>query len=329
LYDHLLQLNRRFDINSEVIISCKHHFNYDAIVPEIYPMIFFGSRVIIRKNEKKQTMKERLSGIVRELNDYKVNTLFYTTPLFKLIANEDGFKDEKPLYLKRFQVGGEVMPVKLLNYWKKHLPDVEYSNVYGPTETTDVCSYYIADEEMSEADTLPAGWAFENREIIIINKSGEQIQPGETGEVYIRGVSVGTGYWHKKELSKEAFVQNPLHNHYRDICYKTGDLATFDDKGQIIFIGRKDSQIKYRGNRVELGEIEAATLSMPDIKECCILFDKATETLTLFYTSMRTIEKKEIMLWLHKRTENLPNEYRQIDHFPRLTNGKINRKALV
>ena len=328
LYDHLLQLNRSFKIDSEAIISSKNYFCYDAIVPEMYPMVFYGARMVIIRPEKKRTAIERLRDIIHELNEYKINTLFYTTPLIKMIANEDAFREEKPLYLKQVQFGGGVMPVKLLNYWKKHLPEVEYSNVYGPTETTDVCSYYIADEKLSEEEMMPAGKAFDNREILIINKAGKSIRPGEAGEVYIRGISVGSGYWHKKEITAETFVQNPLHNDYRDICYKTGDLATYDENDIIQFIGRKGSQIKYKGTRIELGEIEAAALSMSEIKDCCTIFQAEKEVITLIYTSDTEVEKLKFMQYLHMRIQVVPTEYIRMEEFPRLSNGKIDKKSL-
>ncbi|HPR97657.1 MAG TPA: AMP-binding protein [Thermotogota bacterium] len=336
LHDHILQLNRRFKINSEAIISCRNYFCYDAIVPEIYPMVFYGAQAVIMRPEKKKTTgnsvhdsyAETIQGIISELNKYRVNTLFYTTPLIKLIANEDGLREEKPLYLKRVQFGGDVMPVKLLNYWRRHLPDVEYSNVYGPTETTDVCSYYIADGKLPEEAMMPAGKAFDNREILIVSKEGKRILPGETGEVYIRGVSVGIGYWNKKEKSAESYVQNPLHNNYRDICYRTGDHATCDESGNILFIGRKDSQVKYQGNRVELGEIEAAALSKPGIKNCCVFFDEEKEKLILFYEAEIETEKLAFMQYLHERLQVIPAEYLRIVEFPRLSNGKIDRQSL-
>lgn len=152
------------------------------------------------------------------------------------------------------------MPVKQLNYWRKALPDVFYANLFGPTETTDICSYYVVNRTFSDDETLPIGVACSNCDLIIADENGKE---AASGELLVRGPFLADGYYHNPEKTAEVFVQNPLNDAYPEIVYRTGDLVYRGEDGLLRYHGRKDFQIKHMGYRIEPGEIEAAIGALP------------------------------------------------------------------
>ena len=150
------------------------------------------------------------------------------------------------------------MPVKVLNDWMDKLPNVKFANLFGPTETTDICTYYKVDRRFANEESLPIGKACENLEVFLLNEKNELVSVYDKteGELYVKGAFVAMGYYNNPQKTSEAFVQNPLNPHYSEIVYKTGDICKYNDKQELIYLCRKDFQIKHMGYRIELGEIE-------------------------------------------------------------------------
>lgn len=166
---------------------------------------------------------------------------------------------------------GEVFPMKYLRQLAETLPQAEFYNLYGPTETN-VCTYYqVERERLAQMDRLPIGQACANTEVFAVNERDELIKPGETGELYVRGPSVTNGYWGDAEKTRQLLVRNRFQPHFEEKMYRTGDLVKLLEDGKYDFTGRRDSQIKSRGYRIELGEIEAAMLSHPHVREAAAL----------------------------------------------------------
>ena len=151
-------------------------------------------------------------------------------------------------------------------------------------------------------------------------------KPNELGEVYVRGISLSHGYYNDRERTDEAFVQNPLHNHYREMVYKTGDLAYYNERGEIIYSCRKDFQIKLNGYRIELGEIEVAVSSLDYIDQACVIFDNE---IILVYTAKEELEEEKIKRDLIKLVPKyeIPSIIVKIDKMFRTASGKIDRNA--
>ncbi len=166
---------------------------------------------------------------------------------------------------------GEVFPMKYLRQLAEIVPQADLYNLYGPTETN-VCTYYrVERERLGELERLPIGQACSNTETFAVNEGDELIKPGETGELFVRGPSVTSGYWGDAEKTKQLVVANRFQPHFDEKMYRTGDLVKLLDDGNYDFIGRRDSQIKSRGYRIELGEIETAMLSHPHVREAAAL----------------------------------------------------------
>jgi acyl-coenzyme A synthetase/AMP-(fatty) acid ligase len=154
----------------------------------------------------------------------------------------------------------------------RRLPLVQFTNLYGPTETTIASSYYTVPRcPNDEREPIPIGTACDGEELLVLDEQLRPVAPGETGDLYIRGAGLSPGYWRDPERSRSAFLQYPAGTGPHDRIYKTGDLARWGRDGLCHFLGRADAQIKSRGYRIELGEIEAALHSLAGLREGAVV----------------------------------------------------------
>lgn len=222
------------------------------------------------------------------------------------------------------------MPVKQLNDWRRYLPKAEFVNMYGSTETH-VCTYYRLTREFSDAETLPIGGPCENIGILILDDEDRQVTPGTeaVGELCIRGGAFALGYYGNERLTGERFTQNPLNRRYPEMIYRTGDLVSFNERGELLYHNRRDYQVKRLGYRIELGEIEAAAGRIPGIVRCACLYDAKKKTI-LFLYSGNPLERKVMVSCLSERLPKymMPGRYIYLEEMPLNGNGKIDRRRL-
>lgn len=251
------------------------------------------------------------------LNEYRINTIFWVPSVYTMVVKSGAFEEETPKYLKGCFFCGEVMPVSTLNAWKKVLPDAVYINMYGPTEITDVCTYYIVDREFDDREALPIGWPCENTRIELID-----------GEICVSGSCLASGYYNAPEKTAAAFVQNPARPQVTDRIYRTGDLGAYNERGELMYLGRNDCQIKKKGNRIELGEVESAACSMPQVRKVCCLYDAERESMICCYTG--SADEKELRQHLKSKLQSymIPDEFLHAEDLPSTGNGKIDRVAV-
>jgi acyl-CoA synthetase (AMP-forming)/AMP-acid ligase II len=206
-----------------------------------------------------------------------------------------------------------------------------FVNLYGPIEITVACTYFIVDREMSDDDKLPVGFPCRNTEILILNEQNQLTKVDEPGEICVRGSSLALGYYNNPERTSKGFVQNPLNPHYPELIYRTGDLGYWNDRGEIMFLGRRDFQIKHLGYRIELGEIEHAVLQVDGIKNCCVVYNQNKKEITLFYECEKELApafiRERLTVALPKYM--LPTVFNYMELMPRNPNGKIDRQKLV
>ncbi len=152
----------------------------------------------------------------------------------------------------------------------------------------------------------------------------------EQGELCLIGSGVALGYWNSPEITSKVFTQNPLNNKYDEIIYRTGDIAYKNTEGDIIFVGRKDSQIKLRGNRIELGDIECAATAVDGIKNSCAVFDGVKQELTLFIETSEKVMERKFKMELKKYIPSymIPSRIIAMERFPHTPSGKIDRVEL-
>jgi acyl-CoA synthetase (AMP-forming)/AMP-acid ligase II len=163
---------------------------------------------------------------------------------------------------------------------------------------------------------------------MLITEDGKRAKDGEDGEIYIRGTSVTMGYFGNPEKTAEAFVQNPLNKAFPETVYRTGDIGRYNDHGELVFVTRRDSQIKHMGHRIELGEIEAVASGIDGMRGCCAVYDAEKKRIVLFVVT--DLSDKEINAALSRKLPRymLPAIISRLDRIPFTANGKIDRKTL-
>lgn len=310
--------------DSSCVFGNQAPFYFDMSVKDIYSTLRNAATTYI--------IPKRLFNFPAELFSYivsnRINTLAWAVSAVCLAAKEAAFEKQVPETVRAICFGGEAMPVKTLNIWKKYLPNCFFMNMYGPTEAAVDCTYYIIDNDREYTTPYyPAGRPCENTGIIILN-GNEPVKVGEIGEICVRGTALAHGYYNDPEKTASVFVQNPLQKAYPEIIYRTGDVGYFTEDGEIMFASRKDDQIKHMGYRIELGEIEAALSEVSGIERCCCLFDKKSDKIVCVYSG--DITKKEIILEVGKYIPKYmwPNSFIQLDELPLNLNGKIDRTKL-
>lgn len=324
--DYIEWIAETFPIDGESVIGMQSAFHFDNSVFDMYTAFYTGAKTMI--------IPEILFMYPEKLMDYmtekKISVIFWVPTVMISVANGGVLETAPPKDLKLIMFAGEVMPNTQLNMWRKTLPDCMYVNMYGPTEATDIATYYIVDREYENHETLPIGKVCANMRALILNDENKQCAVGEQGELCISGTGIALGYWNAPEITAKAFVQNPLNTKYADRIYRTGDLVYENEEGNIIFIGRKDSQIKLRGNRIELGDLESAASAVDGVESACALFDADKQEIVLFIETAAEINARKFKMELKKYVPSYMTPARIItmNKFPHTPSGKIDRVGL-
>jgi len=191
-----------------------------------------------------------------------------------------------------------------------------------------MCCFYKVNREFALDEAIPIGRPFKNTEIILLNEKNERAGEGETGEICIRGTSVTLGYYNDFTRTNDVFVQNPLNTSYPEIIYRTGDLGKYNEFGELVFVSRKDYQIKHMGHRIELGEIEAGVNRLDGVHLSGCIYDQTKGKIVLCYVG--TPEEKELVAVLKDSLPRymIPNKVIRLENMPLTANGKIDRVTL-
>lgn len=324
--DYTDWVTETFDVKETDRFGNQAPFYFDNSILDIYSTMKMGATMyIIPKELFPQPVR-----LLQYLKDNSINTIFWVPSAMMIVSKLKAFRNvDVTDTLERVLFCGEVMPNKQLNIWRKYLPDALYANLYGPTEITDACTYYIVDREFADDESLPIGFAMKNTEILVLDDDNKLVtEPGITGELCVRGTGVTVGYYKNPEKTAAALVQNPLQDAYEEKIYRTGDLVQYNERGELIYLSRKDFQIKHMGHRIELGEIETAVSSLEGIASCCCLYDEKHSKIVLFVD--RDISREEI----NRELENMIPEYMipgkiiYMEVLPLNANGKIDRVKL-
>lgn len=312
-----------FGITSEAVIGNQAPFYFDNSTLDIYLMYATGATLDIIPDMHFSFPAK----LMDYMNEHRITFVFWVPFALINVANFDILKDKKPQYLKDVLFAGEVMPNKHLNYWRKHLPHCRYANLYGPTEITVDCTFYQVDRAFADDEPLPIGIACRNSGVQILVDQEREAAVGEEGELCVRGSSLALGYYNDWEKTRQAFIQNPLNKHYPETIYCTGDIVYKNERGEIMYVGRKDSQIKHNGYRIELGEIENAILASRLVDNCCATYDFNNKKIVLFYQAPQEVTKGEFRKGVADRIPRymIPTDYYREETLKQNSSGKIDR----
>ncbi len=324
LINYIEQLSETLGFNEDTVFANQTPLYFDASLKDIYPTLKCGATAyIVPKSMFKFPMK-----VLEFLNEHQVNTLCWVVSALTMLSAFGALTELPPKYLHTIAFVGEVFPVKQFNIWKRALPNARFTNLYGPTEGTGVCCYYHVEREFGLDEAIPIGRPFKNTEILLLKDDNTLAAPGEQGEICIRGTAVSLGYINDPERTASSFVQNPLNKSWPELIYRTGDIGRFNKDGDLVFVSRKDFQIKHMGHRIELGEIEANVNMLDEIKSSGCIYDTEKGKIVLFYVG--GISEKDLMQALKEKLQRymLPNTIRQLETMPLTATGKINRVLL-
>ena len=267
--------------------------------------------------------------ILQLMQQQQVSYIFWVPTIMVNIANMGLLQQIKLPSLRLCWYAGEVFPTKQFNIWRHSLPQTIFANFYGPIEITLDCVYYTVEREIADDEPIPIGKAFRNTDILILNENDQRVtEPNVEGELCVRGTSLAMGYYNNPEKTAAAFVQNPLNHSYSELIYRTGDLVFINERGEIVFKGRKDSLIKHMGYRIELGEIEHVIINtLKLVKNGCIVYNQTEKEITLFYESEQEIPVSEFRKKIGQALPKymIPTVYKHLELLQRNTNGKIDR----
>jgi amino acid adenylation domain-containing protein len=242
--------------------------HFDVSISDMFGTFATGAELHIIPPEL-NLLPNKLADFLRQS---ELTQWFSVPSILNYTAKFDVVREGDFPSLKRLLWCGEVLPTPALIYWMKRLPHVRFTNLYGPTETTILSTYYTVpacpEDEMAP---IPIGVPCPGEELLVLDEKLQPVPQGQVGDLYIGGVGLSLGYWRDPEKTGAAFLSNPYSPDPADRIYKTGDLGKVGEDGLFYFFGRKDSQIKCRGYRVELGEVEAALNALNLLQECAVV----------------------------------------------------------
>lgn len=316
---------KTFDINENDILANQAPFDFDVSVKDIYSGLFTGAQVLLVPRD----YFSNPSVLMDYIADNNVTVLIWAVSALCFVSIMNGLDYRTPETIEKVMFSGEVMPVKQLNKWKRYLPSATYVNLYGPTEITCNCTYFILDKEYERDGEIPAGIPFKNEKVFLLDDDDREVtEAGKEGEICVSGTCLALGYYKDKERTDAVFTQNPVNNSFYERIYRTGDIGKYDDDGNLLYVSRKDFQIKHMGQRIELGEIEASGASVDGVTRTCCIYDEKKKRIVLFYTG--NVDKNEVHEGLLKRLPQfmMPGKTVQLEEFPLNKNGKIDRNLL-
>lgn len=318
----------RLALNGTERIGSLSPFHFDIYTLELNLCLAKGATIVIIPDQ----MAIFPAKLVEFLAAQAISFLFWVPSIMVNIANQGLLEQFDLSALKDIFFAGEVFPTRHLNHWRRVLWKARFVNLYGPIEISVDCTYFVVDREFRDDEPIPIGFPCRNTDILILNDENTPCAVDERGELCVRGSSLAMGYWNDAEKTARAFVQNPLNSRYPELIYRTGDLVYRAGNGEIMYVGRKDFQIKHMGYRIELPEIEHQALRIDGISNACVLYNKEKKEITLFYESKeRQLAPARIRSELSAVFPKymLPTVFHCVDELPRNPNGKIDRNGLA
>lgn len=305
---------RAEELTENDIIASHRSFSFDAHIGDIFPILSVGGQLHIMPSE----IRQDLDAIYNYIVDHKITGTGGTTSLMSMLINN------YDLPLRFITAGGE----KLFGVYSEKMKII---NLYGPTECTNDSALYVI-EPGQQIENIPIGRPLPNTQSLILSPYGQLLPTGVAGELCITGAQVGYGYWKKPEITQAAFANN----HFGEgKLYHSGDMAKYNAEGQIMYVGRIDSQVKLRGYRIDMGEIEANVSTYEGIHQCVASVAEANgnKHLVCFYVVEEgaTVDKTKLAEYIEGTTlpkYMYPEMYVELEALPTLPNGKINRKQL-
>jgi amino acid adenylation domain-containing protein len=303
------------------------HFNFDVATLEIWGALLHGGKLVLYPTNV-LSVKE-LGELLRA---HRVTTAVITASWFNVTMDED---PQALASLQQIIVGGEALSVSHIRRAMQLLPNVKFTNGYGPTEATMLaCCHKIRNVPSPSATSIPIGSPIANTQCYILDQNLQPVPVGIKGELYIGGVGLARGYRNRPELTKASFIRNPFSDDPQSRLYKTGDAARFLPDGAIDYLGRLDDQVKIRGFRVELGQVEAILRKHPKVKDaaCAVAGENNNKLLVAYLVFRNGSQASSSEMREYARTMlppyMVPDRFVTLGTIPLGRHGKADRHSL-
>jgi amino acid adenylation domain-containing protein len=291
-------------------------FHFDLSVLDLYGAFAVGGTVCLIPETGPYVAAE----LVRFLREEKISVWYSVPSALVLMMDHAGLLEQPPEPLRLLLFAGEAFPMKHLRRLRQAWPELPMWNLYGPTETN-VCTAYRLSSLAEGASSIPIGTAVSGDRVWVRAADGTEARPGEEGELIVEGPTVFLGYW----------GQEPT----RGLPYATGDIVRMGEDRNLHFLGRRDHMVKIRGNRVELGEVDAALLQHPSVREAATLVSGEGLSARLIAFVGTGDAKAPTLLEIKRHCAErlprhmIPENLHALGALPRTVNGKIDRQLLA
>lgn len=300
--------------------------SFDLTVTSLFAPLMVGRSIFL--------VADGIENLVEALLTRDNYSLVKITPAHLRALAELMPADQVRGRVRALVIGGEALHMENLAFWRTHAPLTRLINEYGPTETVVGCCVYEVAEDDPASGPVPIGTPVANSQLYVLDESLQPVDNGVTGELYIGGDGVGLGYLNRKELTDDRFITDPFSRNRGGRLYRTGDHARFNDEGNLVYLGRIDNQVKIKGFRIELDEVETIVNQLDGVRECAVLAreDATGEKRLIAYVvedgaqsevdDLRKAMKAKVPDYL------VPTTFVKMESLPLTTNGKVDRKAL-
>jgi len=315
LTNYICWANKTYFKSENEAIALYSSIAFDLTVTSIFTPLISGKRIIIYGNDGDEFVLYRI------LRENKATIIKLTPAHLDLLKGID-YRGSK---VARLIVGGDDLKVSLSKEVRARFKSVDIFNEYGPTETVVGCMIHqYNSEERGEALSVPIGCPIDNAQVYILNMDLNVLPIGLPGELHISGDGVARGYLNNDKLTREKFIDNPFISGKK--MYKTGDLARYLGNGLIEYIGRADNQVKLRGHRIELSEIESCLLQIPGVSNTVVVLRESLNA----YIVAEGVSEQELKSKLLNVLPRymMPTNFIFVDHLPLTINGKIDISML-
>lgn len=332
MIEHLGMLNHLhakvmdLELSKQSIVAQNAPSSFDISVWQMFVAPFIGGRTIIFP----QSIQLDPRKFTTELEASTVTVLEVVPSYLSTMLDVWEQDDFYPTFsaLKCLLVTGEEVHSQIINRWLLRFPNVPIINAYGPTEASDDITHHVITKTI-ECGSVPVGRPIPNSYIYILDSRQRVLPKGSTGDIYVSGICVGRGYINDLEQTNKVFIEDPFEQGRR--MYRTGDRGRWSYEGVLEFQGRKDNQVKVRGFRIDLGEIERRLVECPGVKSAAVVASaEEKDQLCAFVVlhSKGSIERCRRFLMQHLPNYMVPEIFSKIDKLPLTNNGKVDRKLL-
>lgn len=321
LLDYAATLPEALGFDESLIFGIQSPLYFDAWLKELLGVMVKGATAYLIPRE----LFVNPMALIGYINERRINALCWVSSAFSLVSRLRTFLVVVPEHLKLMCFGSEVLPVKQLTAWQNACPNARVFQLYGATECTGMSFYHPVVGPQDPEKPIPVGKPFPGTRLYLLDDEGKL---STEGEIVIGGPAVMAGYYHDPVRTKAVLIPDPAAPDAGELCYRTGDMGRLDENGDLIFVGRRDQQIKHMGHRVELGEVEAAALSLNGVHEAACLYVADRQRIDLFYTG--PAQPWDLVVGLKQKLPGYmtPNRTEQRTELPHLPNGKIDRRAI-